>query len=171
MFTARDGLCLCIHFRLILAIVDFSLTITFVFIYMLLSQGQRGEAWGPSKERRAFGNEVTLYRKSTSNSLYKVEVVFEKTVFSTDFISRSIARSKQNQINRIIVSTVLATPITIGQSVVASVVWALFMCKTTVVFIKALTFVKITVWNLLDARIKFLNTCTKDIERATLAPS
>jgi hypothetical protein len=46
---------------------------------MLRSQeGQRGEAWGPSKEQRAFRNEVTLYRKSISISLYKVEVVSEK---------------------------------------------------------------------------------------------
>ena len=47
--------------------------------------------------------------------------VFWKRVSGTGFISRSIARSKQNQINRIILNTMLATPTKIGQFVIASV--------------------------------------------------
>jgi hypothetical protein len=64
------------YFRLILAIVGFPLSVSFIFIHMLHSQeGQRSDAWGPSKEQRAFENEVTFYRKSISISLYKVEDV------------------------------------------------------------------------------------------------
>jgi len=39
----------------------------------------------------------------------------------TDFISRSIARSKQNQMYRIIANATLAAPITRGQFFIASV--------------------------------------------------
>jgi len=79
VFTARYGLGLYIYFRLILAIDVFLLSVTFIFIYILhLQEGQRGEAWGPSKEQCAFGNEVTLYRKSILFDLYRVEMVSEK---------------------------------------------------------------------------------------------
>jgi hypothetical protein len=51
---------------------------------MLLSQeAQRDETWGTSKEQCAFGNELTLHRKSISIGLYKVEVVSKKRFSGT----------------------------------------------------------------------------------------
>jgi hypothetical protein len=46
---------------------------------MLISiEGQRSEAWGPSKKQFSFGTEGTLYTRSISLSLYWVGVVSEK---------------------------------------------------------------------------------------------